>query len=238
MARTKGDPKGRKRPLMTEDELKCFERSFVYEREVRRAKRTERTTGVAATPQPPPGPPPTHLLKGSATDPDAPSPDEVGQYQPNCMRCDDWGAGVTLDGQGRVIAREPVCRACGALAPEASTPGAGANEYLDTETVGDGDGDGKWLDFSSTPPAKNICSSRQPTYNRFTNVPLTRGWWREQEKVQTRQKRENKQEEDEEEKAEWENVHVRRVLVQRRKEMVMKRPGVVRTRSTFDFAYA
>ena len=125
---------------MTEDELKCFVRSFVYEREVRRARGTDRTTGVAATPQPPPGPPPTHLLKGSATDPDAPSPGEVGQYQPNCMRCDDGGAGVTLDGQGRVIAREPVCRACGALAPEASTP--------DTETDGDGDGDGKWLDFS------------------------------------------------------------------------------------------
>ena len=47
--------------------------------------------------------------------------------------------------------------------------------------------------------AKNKCSSRQPTYNRFTDVPLTRGWWREQEKLQTRQKRENKQEEDEEE---------------------------------------
>ena len=93
------------------------------------------------------------------------------KYQPHCMRCDDWGAGVTL-GQGRVIAREPVCKACGALAPEASTPGAGANEYLDTETDGDGGGD-------------NTCSSRQPTFNKFTNVPLTRGWWREQEKVQT-----------------------------------------------------
>ena len=64
---------------------------------------------------------PATSAEQSATDPDAPSPDEVGQYQPNCMRCDDWGAGVTLDGQGRVIAREPVCRACGALAPEAST---------------------------------------------------------------------------------------------------------------------
>ena len=56
MARTKGDPKGRKRPLMTEDELKCFVRSYVYEREVRGL---DARTGVTATPQPPPGPPPT-----------------------------------------------------------------------------------------------------------------------------------------------------------------------------------
>ena len=192
MARTKGDPKGRKRQLMTEDELKCFVRSFVYEREVRRARGTDRTTGVAATPQPPPGPPPTHLLKGSATDPDAPSPDEVGQYQPNCMRCDTWGAGVTLDGQGRVIAREPVCRACRALAPEASTPGAGANEYLDTETEKGGwttrvfsnyNADGEWLDFSSTPQASSGGMS-------YLVADRTKG----------------------KEKAEWENVHVRRVL--------------------------
>ena len=47
--------------------------------------------------------------------------------------------------------------------------------------------------------AKNKCSSRQPTYNRFTAVPLTRSWWREQKKLQTRPKREKKQEEDEEE---------------------------------------
>ena len=47
--------------------------------------------------------------------------------------------------------------------------------------------------------AKNKCSSRQPTYNRFTDVPLTRGWWREQEKLQTRQKREKKQDEEDEE---------------------------------------
>ena len=32
-------------------------------------------------------------------------------YQPNCMRCDAWG--------GR---REPVCRACGALAPPPEVP--------------------------------------------------------------------------------------------------------------------
>ena len=120
MARTKGDPKGRKRPLMTEDELKCFVRSFVYEKEVRRAKRTERTTGVAATPQPPPGPPPTHLLKDQPELEVNRQERQPVQYQPHCMRCDDWGAGVTL-GQGRVIAREPVCKACGALAPEAST---------------------------------------------------------------------------------------------------------------------
>ena len=151
--KTKGDPKGRKRPLMTEDS---------YEREVRRAKRTERTTGVAATPQPPPGLPPTHLLKDQPELEVNRQERQPVQYQPHCMRCDDWGAGVTLDGQGRVIAREPVCRACGALAPEASTPGAGANEYLDTETEKGGwttrvfsnyNADGEWLDFSSTPQA-------------------------------------------------------------------------------------
>ena len=37
------------------------------------------------------------------------------QYQPACMRCDAWGAGVTLDGRSRVVARGPWCRACGAL---------------------------------------------------------------------------------------------------------------------------
>jgi len=38
-------------------------------------------------------------------------------YQPNCMRCDGWGSGVRLDGQGQVHDRELVCLACGALAP-------------------------------------------------------------------------------------------------------------------------
>ena len=112
MARTKGDPKGRKRQLMTEDELKCFVRSFVYERRVRRARGTDRTTGVAATPQPPPGPPPTHLLKGSATDPDAPSPHKVFKYFGWWDR--KWEETLKEDGGEE---EEP-----------------GANEYLDTET--------------------------------------------------------------------------------------------------------
>ena len=43
-------------------------------------------------------------------------------YQSNCMRCDDWGCGVTLDAQGRVCGRELVCLACGAIAPMADKP--------------------------------------------------------------------------------------------------------------------
>ena len=40
-------------------------------------------------------------------------------YQPNCMRCDEWGVGVDCIGSGdsrRVISREPICFACGAIA--------------------------------------------------------------------------------------------------------------------------
>ena len=37
--------------------------------------------------------------------------------QPNCMRCDWLGSGVDLDSQWRVVRREPVCRACNAIAP-------------------------------------------------------------------------------------------------------------------------
>ena len=43
-------------------------------------------------------------------------------YQPNCMRCDDWGCGVTLDAQGRVCGRELVCLECGAIAAMADKP--------------------------------------------------------------------------------------------------------------------
>ena len=41
-------------------------------------------------------------------------------YQPNCMRCDEWGVGVDCIGSGdsrRVISREIICCACGAIAP-------------------------------------------------------------------------------------------------------------------------
>ena len=41
-------------------------------------------------------------------------------YQPNCMRCDEWGVGVDCIGSGdarRVISREIICSACGAIAP-------------------------------------------------------------------------------------------------------------------------
>ena len=41
-------------------------------------------------------------------------------YQPNCMRCDEWGVGVDRIGSGdsrRVISREIICCACGAIAP-------------------------------------------------------------------------------------------------------------------------
>ena len=37
--------------------------------------------------------------------------------QPNCMRCDWLGSGVELDSELRVVRREPVCRACNAIAP-------------------------------------------------------------------------------------------------------------------------
>ena len=47
-------------------------------------------------------------------------------YQPNCMRCDGLGCGVTLDAQGRVCGRELVCKACGAIAPMADKPCPGA----------------------------------------------------------------------------------------------------------------
>ena len=45
-------------------------------------------------------------------------------YQPNCVRCDAWGCGVRLDRGGQVIEREPVCVACGALAPPSPPPAA------------------------------------------------------------------------------------------------------------------
>ena len=41
-------------------------------------------------------------------------------YQPACMRCDEWGVGVDCIGSGdarRVISREIICSACGAIAP-------------------------------------------------------------------------------------------------------------------------
>ena len=41
-------------------------------------------------------------------------------YQPNCMRCDEWGVGVDCIGSGdsrRAISREIICCACGAIAP-------------------------------------------------------------------------------------------------------------------------
>ena len=41
-------------------------------------------------------------------------------YQPNCMRCDEWGVGVDCIGSGdsrRVISRGIICWACGAIAP-------------------------------------------------------------------------------------------------------------------------
>ena len=41
--------------------------------------------------------------------------------QPNCMRCDKWGAGVKLVSGERVERRELVCRACGAIAPSSQT---------------------------------------------------------------------------------------------------------------------
>ena len=41
--------------------------------------------------------------------------------QPNCMRCDWLGSGVELDSEWRVVGREPVCRACNAIAPSSRT---------------------------------------------------------------------------------------------------------------------
>ena len=41
-------------------------------------------------------------------------------YQPNRMRCDEWGVGVDCIGSGdsrRAISREIICCACGAIAP-------------------------------------------------------------------------------------------------------------------------
>ena len=43
-------------------------------------------------------------------------------YQPNCMRCDAWGAGVRLDHGGQVIERDPVSAACGAIAADGAGP--------------------------------------------------------------------------------------------------------------------
>ena len=56
--------------------------------------------------------------------------------------------------------------------------------------------DGEWLDFSSTPQAPSGGMS-------YLVADRTEG----------------------KEKAEWEKVHVRRVLLQRRKEMVMRKPA-------------
>ena len=61
-------------------------------------------------------------------------------YQPNCMRCDEWGVGVDCIGSGdsrRVISREPICFACGAIAPGLKQRLVTGNQARDT-TGGNG----------------------------------------------------------------------------------------------------